>query len=80
MHEMPQPQEFITTKYMTRFSCLGPECEDSCCHWWTVTMDRQDYVAMRKAMSADKRGKEAFDRGVKRLSGDEKKTWHPSNS
>lgn len=75
MHKLPRPQEFITTKYMTRFSCLGPECEDSCCHWWTVTMERPDYMAMRKALSVDKKGKEAFARGVKRIRGDEKKNW-----
>src|SRR5215813_7582033 len=28
-----------TLRYMTRFSCIGPACEDNCCHDWKVSVD-----------------------------------------
>jgi len=34
--------------YAQRFSCIGPECEDSCCAGWTVTIDKKTFNAYRK--------------------------------
>ena len=76
MASIPKPKEFIAAKYMTRFSCLGPDCEDNCCHSWLVGLERDDYMRMRKALSVDQEGKEAFEHGVKRLRGEEKKEWY----
>ena len=29
--------------YYSKFHCIGPECEDSCCSGWTVSIDRDTY-------------------------------------
>lgn len=34
--------------YVQRFSCVGPECVDSCCAGWTVTIDKKTFNAYRK--------------------------------
>ncbi len=36
-------KEDLTLKYMTRFRCIGPTCEDNCCHSWTVAVDEKNY-------------------------------------
>jgi lysine-N-methylase len=30
-----------TLRYMDRFACIGPECEDNCCYGWRVEVDRR---------------------------------------
>ncbi len=29
----------VVLRYMDRFRCIGPECEDDCCHGWRVDVD-----------------------------------------
>ncbi len=29
--------------YAAAFRCIGPECEDHCCHGWTIPLDRRTY-------------------------------------
>jgi lysine-N-methylase len=29
--------------YAAAFRCIGPECEDTCCHGWNIPLDRQTY-------------------------------------
>jgi lysine-N-methylase len=29
--------------YAAAFRCIGPECEDDCCHGWTIPLDRRTY-------------------------------------
>ncbi len=29
--------------YAAAFRCIGPDCEDDCCHGWTIPLDRQTY-------------------------------------
>lgn len=75
MARLPRPDHFVAPKYMTRFSCLGPECEDTCCQWWLVAMEKDDYTKMKKTMATDRDGTANFKRGVKRLRGEEKGEW-----
>ncbi len=30
----------VVPEYAERFRCLGPDCEDDCCHGWVVPVDR----------------------------------------
>ena len=38
----------ILPQYAERFSCIGSACEDTCCAWWSVAVDKAAY---RKYMS-----------------------------
>ncbi len=33
--------------YAGRFRCVGPACEDDCCHGWPIPLDRQTYELYR---------------------------------
>ena len=33
----------LTMKYMNRFSCIGPACEDTCCAGWRIDVDKAHY-------------------------------------
>ena len=35
-------------KYMQRFRCIGADCEDNCCHGWTVEIDAKTHDSMKK--------------------------------
>jgi lysine-N-methylase len=35
----------LVPRYATRFACVGPECEDSCCSGWDVFLDKETYKA-----------------------------------
>ena len=35
-------------RYMQRFACIGPACEDNCCHGWTVEIDARTHDRMQK--------------------------------
>lgn len=37
----------LTPRYVTRFACIGPACEDSCCVGWQVSLDKKTYKAYR---------------------------------
>ncbi len=40
----------IALNYMTRFQCLGGNCEDTCCQTWEVTIDAPHYKSLAKLM------------------------------
>jgi lysine-N-methylase len=42
----------IALQYMSRFACLGADCEDSCCVQWTVHVDEAHYFDLRARMAA----------------------------
>ena len=33
---------------MSRFKCIGPDCEDNCCHGWQVDVDPRTYDRLIK--------------------------------
>lgn len=37
----------IAPKYMETFQCIGPECEENCCHGWRVSIDKQTFKRYR---------------------------------
>jgi lysine-N-methylase len=37
-----------TMRYMQRFRCIGADCEDNCCHGWTVEIDARTHERMQK--------------------------------
>lgn len=57
----PKSEEFISLRYMTRFSCLADRCEDACCEHWTVEVDEPSYTRMQQAWTAEDGGGRAFD-------------------
>jgi len=36
---------------MNTFSCIGPDCEDNCCHGWRVDIDADSYERLKTAAS-----------------------------
>jgi lysine-N-methylase len=34
---------YLTPKYMMHFQCIGSSCEDTCCSWWEITIDKKTY-------------------------------------
>ncbi len=40
----------VALRYMTRFQCIGPECEDTCCQEWVVPIDEAHHRALDRAM------------------------------
>lgn len=45
MHE----RKDITFRYMSRFSCIGPACEEHCCGGWRIDVDAQHATMLRVA-------------------------------
>ena len=40
--------KIVIADYMEKFSCIGPKCEDDCCHGWTVFIDKETYDKYEK--------------------------------
>ncbi|MCA9515958.1 MAG: flagellin lysine-N-methylase [Myxococcales bacterium] len=38
-----------TMRYMTRFSCIGPACEEDCCHGWRIDVDADHFKSLQRA-------------------------------
>lgn len=38
----------LLPRYVTRFSCIGPECPDNCCTGWHVAIDKKTFNAYRQ--------------------------------
>lgn len=56
--------KYKTPAAFSDFSCLGGECEDTCCQNWEVKIDRQHYDLLKNTMSADMNEKETFEQSV----------------
>ena len=39
-----------TLRYMNRFACIGPDCEDDCCHGAPARVDPESYDRLEKAV------------------------------
>ena len=33
-------------RYYTDFHCIGDQCEDNCCHGWTISIDKEDVSSL----------------------------------
>lgn len=38
----------LLPRYVSRFSCIGPACEDNCCTGWQVAIDKKTFNAYRQ--------------------------------
>jgi len=41
-------KQVLIPEYMKQFSCIGAECEDTCCNGWTINIDKNTYKKYRK--------------------------------
>lgn len=42
----------LIPRYVSRFACIGPACEDTCCAGWQVSLDKKTYKAYRQSTDA----------------------------
>lgn len=55
---------YKTPSYFSGFSCLGGECEDTCCRSWEVKLDRQHFDLLKAAMFKDDIDKSIFEQYI----------------
>jgi lysine-N-methylase len=61
--------ELVAARYMTRFRCLGGDCEDNCCHTWRVYVDRKHFERLRDRMASPAERAE-FNANIRRADGE----------
>ena len=67
---MLKVEQIIAPRYMERFQCIGPECEDNCCtDEWKILVDKEHYKKIEKAFSNKHLPREEFTKKFKRLRG-----------
>ena len=59
-------EEHRTLRYMTRFRCIGAECEDSCCENWHILLDKSSYKRIRRALNGSPGERKRFGDSVDR--------------
>lgn len=55
---------YKTPSYFYEFSCLGGECEDTCCRNWEVKLDREHFDLLESVMSEDAAEKSMFEQYI----------------
>lgn len=40
--------KILKFEYYDEFHCIGPECKDSCCKHWTITLTKREYLNYKK--------------------------------
>ena len=55
---------YKTPSYFSGFSCLGSECEDTCCRNWEVKLDREHFDLLKSVMSEDDVEKSLFEQYI----------------
>lgn len=40
-------REILIPEYLTKFSCIGASCEDTCCAGWKVAVDKTTFQKYR---------------------------------
>jgi len=55
---------YKTPSYFSGFSCLGGECEDTCCRNWEVKLDREHFYLLKSVMSEDDAEKSMFEQYI----------------
>ncbi|MGH8854241.1 MAG: flagellin lysine-N-methylase [Telluria sp.] len=43
----------VLPRYVSRFRCIGSQCEDTCCSGWQVTLDKKTFNAYRQSKHPD---------------------------
>ena len=55
---------YKTPSYFSGFSCLGGECEDTCCRNWEVKLDRQHFDLLKSSMSESAEESSIFEQYI----------------
>jgi lysine-N-methylase len=63
------PNRAITARYLTRFRCLGGDCEDTCCQGWQISLDLRQHQILESAMAGTPAERAEFQAGVERERG-----------
>ena len=50
--------------YMHQFSCLGGECEDTCCQNWDIHLDKKHYEIIEQEITGNEEHRQVFSRYV----------------
>lgn len=58
----------LLPRYVSRFSCIGSACEDTCCAGWNVTLDKKTFNAYRQSAHPEMR--KALADSIRRQQGD----------
>lgn len=57
-------QQALLPTYMKKFSCIGSECEDTCCNGWTISIDKNTFKKYKKLRNQEI--KVEIDKSLKR--------------
>lgn len=41
---------FLVPRYVTRFSCIGGDCEDTCCAGWNISLNKESFLACQTTL------------------------------
>lgn len=52
--------------YFDEFKCIGPECPDSCCKYWSIVLSKREYLDYKK-MDCSPKLRIAMDGAFKRI-------------
>ena len=64
---------FYTYPAMLEFSCIGDQCEDTCCQSWDIRFDKHHYTLLQACVEQDSDQKQLFEKYVRLLEeGDDK--------
>ena len=58
-------RKILVPRYMRDFSCIGSECEDTCCVGWRVHVDKRTYKKYKKVQNRELEF--LLDKRVKRI-------------
>ncbi|HEX5661664.1 MAG TPA: flagellin lysine-N-methylase [Polyangiales bacterium] len=73
----PTTPSHTAFRYMTRFHCIGGDCEATCCAGgWNITVDKEHYEASRRAMSTHPATRQEFDNKFRRVKDPARKSRH----
>ena len=50
----------LAARYVARFACIGPACEDTCCSGWSIPVDRDHYRRLKQVMGGSAAERERF--------------------
>ena len=50
---MSEPINIMTPKFFKNFTCVGGDCEDHCCHSWTINVNKKSYKQLRNTSNKE---------------------------
>lgn len=58
-------------RYLSRFACIGADCESTCCSDWSIAVDAAHYRKIQGAFGGTKEGRKTFASSVQKLGGEQ---------